>query len=152
MVVAYGRPFTENYGVGQILYDYPDYPANIGDGDMLLRHSRLIDLRHKFLAHSSVEGTRVQIIPPGVANPLETPAKSTFDFVVGKRRFLDVRYVEWLRVAPESFKNRLHADIVHLLVELFGDDRELKVPFELPTGHENFKWKVEQGVPQTPPA
>jgi hypothetical protein len=140
MVVAYGRPFTKNYGVGCIQCDYPDYPGDSNDPDMPLRHARLLDLRNKFLAHSSAEGTRVQIIPPGVPNPVGAPPKNTFDFNVGKRTFQDIRYAEWLRVAPETFKNRLHADIRQLLVESFGDDSGLDAPFELATGYENFKW------------
>src|SRR5690349_14572207 len=52
MVVAYGRPFTQNAGVGCIKVDYPNYP-DFGDAEMRDRHSRLIDLRNKFLAHSS---------------------------------------------------------------------------------------------------
>src|SRR5947207_671888 len=61
MVVAYGRPFTENYGVGRIQCDYPHYPEPI-DAEMPERHNRLLDLRNKFLAHSSAEGTRIEII------------------------------------------------------------------------------------------
>src|SRR4029077_7353679 len=92
MVVAYGRPFTKNYGVGRIQGDYPAYPKDSDDADMPLRHSRLLDLRNKFLAHSSAEGTRVQIIPPEVANPLGAPPKPAFDFNIGKREFRDIRY------------------------------------------------------------
>lgn len=139
MVVAYGRPFFENYGVGRIQCDYPTYP-DLGDSEMPKRHARLLDLRNKFLAHSSAEGTRVQIIPPGVANPLGVPPKPTFDFNIGKRRFQEIRYVEWLRVAPATFKSRLHSDITQLLGEVFGGDSGLDAPFELPTGHENFEW------------
>lgn len=139
MVVAYGRPFTENQGVGRIQCDYPTYP-DFGDAEMPVRHTRLLDLRHKFLAHSSAEGTRVQVIPPGVTNPLGVSPKPTFDFNIGKRTFRDVRYVEWLRVAPSTFKIRLHSDISQLLAESFGGDSALNAPFELPTGHENFQW------------
>ena len=92
------------------------------------RHTRLLDLRNKFIAHSSAEGTRVQIIPPGVRNPLGMPAKPAFDFNVGKRAFQDVRYVEWLRVAPATFKSRLHSDLSHLLTEAFGSDSGLNAP------------------------
>jgi hypothetical protein len=55
MVVAYGRPFTENYRVGRIQCDYAAYP-DFGDPEMAIRHTRLLDLRNKFLAHSSAEG------------------------------------------------------------------------------------------------
>ncbi len=139
MVVAYCRPFTQNYGVGRIQCDYPTYP-DFGDSDMTLRHTRLFDLRNKVLAHSSAEGTRVQIIPPDVANPIRVTAKSSFDFNIGKRTFGDVRYIEWLRVAPATFKRQLYADISELLVKAFGNDPGLDAAFELPTGHEKFQW------------
>jgi hypothetical protein len=139
MVVAYGRPFTENYGVGHIECDYPSYP-DFGDSEMPARHARLIDLRNKFLAHSSAEGTQILIIPPGVANPLGLPPKSTFDFNIGKRTFKDLRYVDWLRVAPATFKSRLHTDISQLLAEAYDGDSGLDAPIELETGHEKFQW------------
>ena len=139
MVVAYGRPFTENYGVGRIQCDYPNYP-DFGDGEMGDRHARLLDLRNKFLAHSSVEGTRVQIIPPGLVNPVGGVALSSFTFNIVKRTFADVRFVEWLRVAPETFGKRLYSDIGQLLEDTFGARTGLIAVFELPTGHEAFQW------------
>jgi hypothetical protein len=48
----------------------------------------LIDLRDKFLAHSSTEGTRIQVISPGARNPIANgEAKDAFDFNIGKCRF-----------------------------------------------------------------
>ena len=139
MVVAYARPFTENQGVGRIQCDYPRYP-DFGDSEMSTRHSRLLDLRNKFLAHSSAEGTRVQIIPPGVPNPLGKPTQANFTFIMGKRTFADLRYVEWLRVAPEAFGRRLYSDIQQLIEQAFAAQSGMTTPFELPTGHENFQW------------
>jgi hypothetical protein len=98
MVVAYGRPFTENYGVGRIECDYPNYP-DFGDSDMPRRHSQLLDLRNKFLAHSSAEGTRVIVFSPGVLNPLAKKPRAGFDFNIGKRVFPDANFVKWLRAA-----------------------------------------------------
>jgi hypothetical protein len=139
MVVAYARPFTENRGVGRIQFDYPRYP-DFGDSDMPARHSRLLDLRNKFLAHSSAEGTRVIIIPPGAPNPLGRPTQPNFTFIMGKRTFADTQYVEWLRAAPEAFSQRLYSDIHQLLEQSFAAQAGLTSPFELPTGHENFQW------------
>ena len=118
MVLACGRPFTENRGVGRIQCDYPNYP-DFGDADMPDRHKRLLDLRNKFLAHSSAEGTRVEVIPPGVANPRGGRVLSSFSFNMGKRTFPEVRYVEWLRNAPVSFGKRLYSDIQQLLQQRF---------------------------------
>lgn len=139
MVVAYGRPFFENEGVGPIRCDYPDYP-DFDDPDMCVRHHRLIDLRNKFLAHSSAEGTRVFIVPPNVRNPVDRTSQRHFDFMIGKRMFGEPALVPWLRAVPVAFKERLHADIRNLLSEVFGRDQGLDQIFELPTGHENFRW------------
>lgn len=140
MVVAYGRPFTNNRGIGRIQSDYPNYPKDCGDAEMLERHTRLLDLRNKFLAHSSAEGTRIEVIPPGVPYPPGTSPRPIFDFYLGKRVFRDLRFAEWLRFAPDTFGKRLHADIANLLEQAFGGCSGLTAPFDLPTGHEDFKW------------
>lgn len=133
---------TQKFGKCKNMHTDPQFPTypDFGDTEMPVRHSRLLDLRHKFLAHSSAEGTRVQIIPSGITNPFGVAPKSTFDFKIGKRTFRDIGYVAWLRVAPVTFKSRLHSDISQLLAESFGGDSELDAPFELPTGHESFQW------------
>ena len=139
MVVSYGRPFTENKGVGCIMVDYPDYPEFL-DEEMVLRHRRLVDLRNKFLAHSSSEGVRVQVIPPGISNPLTSKSNATFDFNVGRRKFPDLQYVKWLLELPLAFKKVLHADILRVLKERYGPEKPLNAPFEILTGYEAFKW------------
>ena len=58
MAVSYGRPFTANNGLGSLFVEYPNFP-DFEDSELNLRHHRLIDLRHKFMAHSSSEGTRI---------------------------------------------------------------------------------------------
>lgn len=140
MVVAYGRPFTENYGVGRIQCDYPNYPKDCGDVEMSDRHNRLLDLRNKFLAHSSAEGTRIEITPPGIAYPAGASPRPKFSFHIGKRVFSNIDFVGWLRGAPNTFGKRLHSDIERLLEQTFTDRPGLTAPFELLTGHENFKW------------
>jgi hypothetical protein len=89
MVVAYCRPF-ESYRVGRILCDFPNYP-DFDDSEMNLRHQRMLDIRNKFLAHSSAEGTRVMVVPPGVVNPITGFSRQSFDHNIGKRTFLDPR-------------------------------------------------------------
>src|SRR5439155_23733723 len=64
MVVAYCRPFTENHGLGNLLVEYPRFP-DFPDADLNLRHKRMCDLRHRFLSHSSLEGTKVRLLGPG---------------------------------------------------------------------------------------
>ena len=68
MVLAYCRPFTENNGIGSLQCEYPSFP-NFSDTDMNLRHQRMIDLRNKFLGHSSIEGTKVYLLAPGAVSP-----------------------------------------------------------------------------------
>lgn len=139
-VVSYGRPFTENEGVGCILCDYPNYP-NFGDSEMPVRHSRMMDLRHKFLAHSSAEGTRIFVIPPNVLPPRGGAAAPHFRLDIGKRVFGDVRFVKWLLDLPKGFYLQLQTDIKSQLKKTFGSRNELTQAIELATGHENFQWK-----------
>src|SRR4051812_20901722 len=94
MAVSYGRPFTENNGLGRLFCDYPKFP-DFADSEMNLRHQRLIDLRNKFMAHSSCEGTKVLILPPGSKNPLDESVVDRHDHVVGKRTFGDLRFYDW---------------------------------------------------------
>ena len=61
MVLAYCRPFTENYGIGSLRCEYPAFP-DFPDADMNLRHKRFLDLRNKLLGHSSIEGTKVLLV------------------------------------------------------------------------------------------
>lgn len=138
-VVSYGRPFTENRGVGCITCDYPNHPT-FGDSQMHLRHSRMMDLRNKFLAHSSAEGTRIFVIPPSVVPPRGRAIVSQFGLDIGKRVFGDLRFVAWLLELPKGFKIQLQADIRDQLQKMFGSRPRLTKAFELPTGHENFRW------------
>lgn len=114
MVVSYGRPFTENEGLGNLEVDnraFPDYE----DAEMNLRHHRLLEMRHRFLAHSSKEGLRIQIVPPGVPNPNTGEIAGTWSYNVGKREFLRAEYVDWLQVVIADLNKRLLIDIARLL-------------------------------------
>jgi len=139
-VVFYGRPFTESYGVGCIICDYPKYPT-FGDSEMSVRHSRMMDLRNKFLAHSSAEGTRIFAIPPNALPPRGGAIAPYFRLDIGKRVFGDIRYVGWLLELPKGFYLQLQTDIKNQLQEAFGSGGDLTQAFELATGHENFQWK-----------
>lgn len=138
MVVAYGRPFTENNGLGNIKVEYPQYP-DFNDTEMDVRHHRLIDLRNKFLAHSSAEGTRVQIIPPNVENPVTGIAQSDFDHNVGKRMFIKPEYVDWLAQVVHAFKARLDEDVLKQIKVDFKNISNSE-PFEIETSWDKFTW------------
>lgn len=138
MVVAYGRPFTDSYKLGPIKCEYPSYP-DYPDAELNLRHQRLIDIRNKFLAHSSVEGTRIMVVPPGVVNPVTEQSFQQFDHNIGKRTFLEPAYSEWLVEVIFAFKARLDADVREQLLTEFGASSPSE-PFELETGWTDFKW------------
>lgn len=137
MVIAYGRPFTENSGIGNLLSDYPGFP-DYEDEEMNVRHLRLIDLRNKFAAHSSTEGTRIVIVPPGIKNPIGGNSSERWDYNIGKRKFPDPRYAEWLMVAIETLAKKIDADI-HKLLPVEFDGKETSI-FELDTGHSAHSW------------
>jgi hypothetical protein len=93
------------------------------------------------MAHSSAEGTRVQIIPPGASNPVNRATEREFNFNIGKKVFPDVRFVAWLIELPKAFQTQLRADIKSLLCQHYGRRKDLNKAFELTTGHEDFQWK-----------
>jgi hypothetical protein len=68
LVVAYCRPFTESEGIGSLRCEYPDYP-DFSDVEMNARHQRMVDIRNKFLGHSSIHGTQAFLLAPGAQNP-----------------------------------------------------------------------------------
>jgi hypothetical protein len=140
MVVSYGRPFTENYGVGSIKCDYPNFP-DYGDPDLNQIHQRLLDIRHKFLAHSSIEGTKVMIIPPGAPNPANNLIRDVFDHTVGKRTFfLKIEFIDYLYKGIAALKIKLDEDVRALLNEIYRNGSHPNSAFELTTGYEDFKW------------
>jgi hypothetical protein len=85
-VLAYCRPFTENYGIGSLLCEYPSFP-DFADADMNLRHKRFMDLRNKFLGHSSIEGTKVHLLTPGTASPASGETAVGYGYAVEKLMF-----------------------------------------------------------------
>lgn len=138
MLIAYGRPFTESYKLGRIQTEYPNYP-DFSDSELNLRHQRMIDLRNKFLAHSSAEGLRVMVVPPGILNPVTSETSKGFDHNVGKRVFLDPRYAEWLIDVAVAFKGRLDQDVQNQLGVEFASLSSSEI-FELETAWNDFKW------------
>lgn len=138
MVMSYGRPFTESNGIGRIQCEYPGYP-DFRDPEMNARHSRLVDIRHKFLAHSSAEGTKVMIVPPNIKNPVTQTTKSVFDHNVGKRAFLEPVFAAWLVEVIQAFKARLDTDVATQIQTEFGSASH-SATFEIETGWDKFKW------------
>lgn len=146
MAVCYGRPFLESYGVGQLRVDYPAFP-DFADPEMNLRHQRLIDLRNRFLAHSSCEGTKVLVLPPACKHPITGDIVDRHDHLVGKRTFGDIRFYDWLKDVIWALKGRLDVDVRRRLVEVAG---LISVPTEMETGYEAFEWSLPS--PPTPNA
>jgi hypothetical protein len=144
MVVSYCRPFTENNGVGSLAVEYPNYP-DYDDPMMNLRHSRMIDMRHKFLSHSSVEGTRLLIIPPEVTNPLNQSIQTDWQYNIGKRQFVQPSqrpFIDWIAPICDALGERLDRK-VHDLLPLIGEQHRINdKTFEIDTGAECFQWTI----------
>jgi hypothetical protein len=138
MAVCYGRPFSENHGIGSLRVEYPHFP-DFTDPQMNLRHHRLIDLRNKFMAHSSSEGTRLVILPPGIINPATGQVVDRHDHNVGKRTFPDVRFIDWLKDVMWELKGRLDNDVRKRLAEVGA---KLTEPTEMETGYDSFQWTI----------
>lgn len=137
MAVRYGRPFYQNNGLGNLFLEYPRFP-DFADPGMNLRHHRLLDMRNKFMAHSSCEGTKLLILPPGSQLPNGSVAQS-FDHSVGKRVFKDTRFFDWLKDVICELKGKLDADVRRRLSEIGS---VLSAPEEMETGYARFSWTV----------
>jgi hypothetical protein len=140
MAVCYGRPFTETNGLGRLQVEYPNFP-DFADPEMNVRHHRLIDLRNKFMAHSSCEGTKVLILPPGTKNPVTNELVDRHDHLVGKRFFGDLRFFDWLKDVALALKGRLDIDIRSRLAQIAGS---ATAPMEMETGYDDFQWSAPQ--------
>ena len=146
MAVCYGRPFTKANGLGKLQVEYPNFP-DFADPEMNIRHHRVIDLRNKFMAHSSCEGTKVLILPAGTKNPMTGEVVDCPDHLVGKRVFGDLRFYDWLKDVVVALKGRLDADVRSRLVQLAGTATE---PFEMETGYDDFQWSAAKPPAKAP--
>lgn len=140
MAVCYGRPFAESNGLGKLTVDYPAFP-DFSVSEMNERHRRLIDLRNKFMAHSSCEGTRLLIVPPGSPIPGTGEPAVAHDHLVGKRMFGDVRFCDWLSEVVIALKSRLDMDVRARLAEVGA---ALAQSTEMETGYDTFQWTASK--------
>src|ERR1035437_5962319 len=140
MVLAYCRPFTENYGVGSLLCDYPSFP-DFADADMNLRHKRLLDLRNKFLGHSSIEGTKVHLLAPGAISPASGGTAVGYRYAVEKLVFsVEPGFVSELHDLVVILSRRLDEDIDVVATEVGGTYLQDGEIYQLDTGKKQFEW------------
>ena len=101
-----------------------------------------MDVRHKFLSHSSVEGTRLLVIPPGVLNPLNQVTRPQWDHNIGKRLFVQPSqrpFIDWLAPICDALAERLEQKVSELL-PLVGQGRGIEnATFEIDTGADSFQ-------------
>jgi hypothetical protein len=139
MVVSYCRPFTQSHGIGSILCEYSDYP-DYSDAEMNRRHQRMMDIRHKFGSHSSVEGTRVFLLAPQSTDPATGTVCSEFSYAVQKRHFLHPQFAPWLCQVVQAFAARLAADIRIVTKEVGSNYLDEGQVYELENGVDHFSW------------
>src|SRR5882724_4813256 len=94
MVVAYCRPFTENHGIGSLKCEYPTFP-DFADEEMNERHRKMLDLRNRFLGHSSIEGIRVWLLAPGALHPVIGVPVGDYSYAIQKREFSHPQFAPW---------------------------------------------------------
>jgi len=140
MVLAYCRPFTENYGIGSLLCEYPSFP-DYADADMNLRHKRLLDLRNKFLGHSSIEGTKVHLLAPGAISPASGDRAVGYGFAVEKLVFSEEpSFVSELHDLVVVLSRRLDDDIRVVAKEVGSNYLQNGEVYQIDTGKRPFEW------------
>jgi hypothetical protein len=138
MVMAYCRPFTENHGIGTLKCEYPSFP-DFPDAEMNDRHRRMLDLRNKFLGHSSIEGTKVWLLAPGAAHPATGVPVSNYDYAIEKLHFLDQRFAAWLHDIVLALRTRLDSDVAVVCKEV-GSNYLKAAEFHILESGKPLKW------------
>ena len=140
LVVSYCRPFTENSGLGNLEVEFPDYPEELDLDDAELRHSRMMDLRNKFLSHSSLEGTKVVLLSPGAVDPGTGDTVDSYHWNIARREFLEQQYADWLVEIVDALSEKL-TGLIDSEAERLGqrclDSGELR---EIDTPADDFTW------------
>jgi hypothetical protein len=139
MVVCYCRPFTQSRGIGSILCEYPEYP-DYADEEMNMRHQRMMDIRHNFSSHSSIQGTRAFLLAPQARHPATGEIFADFYYAVAKRAFEHPEFAPWLHELVERFAERLDADIRVVAKEIGSNYLGEGDTYELDTGADDFAW------------
>ncbi len=145
MVVCYCRPFTQGRGIGSILCEYPDYP-DFPDPEMNTRHQRMMDIRHNFSSHSSIEGTRAYLLAPQSLHPATREVQKDFYYAVAKRHLQHPEYAPWLHDVVDQFAVQLDADIRVIAKEIGSNYLADGDTYELDTGADNFTWTPPKGA------
>lgn len=96
-------------------------------------------LRNKFMSHSSCEGRKLMILPPGSEDPATRERVDCLSHVVGQREFSDIGYFEWLKDVVFELKGRLDTDVRTRLEQIAG---HLSAPEEMETGYDAVSWVV----------
>ena len=139
MVIAYGRPFTENHGIGSLRCEYPSFP-DFPDADMNLRHQRMMDLRNKLLGHSSIEGTKVWLLAPGAVSPANGDTAVGYGYAVAKLDFTEIGFVSELHDIVNALTRRLDDDIRAVSKEIGSKYLKNGETCLLDTGKKPFEW------------
>jgi hypothetical protein len=145
LVVAYCRPFTESEGIGSLRCEYPDYP-DFSDVEMNARHQRMVDIRNKFLGHSSIHGTQAFLLAPGAQNPATGETVTSHHYAVAKRHFLRPEFLQWLAPVIDALADRVSADLKAACAEVGDAYLASGEVFELDKSHEDFVWTVPKGA------
>ena len=139
MVLCYCRPFTQSRGIGSILCEYPDYP-DYADAEMNARHQRMMDIRNRFLGHSSIEGMCVFLLAPQSRSPATGEISVDFHYAIAKRHFLYPRFAPWLYAIVHAFNARLGSDIPIVAKEIGSNYLENGEIYAFDTGADQFAW------------
>jgi hypothetical protein len=141
LILAYCRPFTESEGIGSLRCEYPDYP-DFSDVEMNARHQRMIDIRNKFLGHSSIHGTQAFLLAPGAQDPATGETVTSHSYAVAKRNFLQREFIQWLAPIIDALAHRITADLKAACAEVGAAYLASGEVFELDKSHADFVWTI----------
>jgi hypothetical protein len=108
---------------------------------MNLRHKRMIDLRNKFLGHSSIEGTKVYLLAPGANSPMTQEKAIGYGYAVEKLVFSEeIGFVQELHDVVKVLSDRLRDDIRMVAKEVGSRYLKNGEIYQINTDKKSFVW------------
>lgn len=127
IVISYARPFVMTRAGSTIGPKWGRFDCAI----LQDTHDRLLELRHKFVAHSDPMKRTINVMPPGV--PLYEGGEPQFTKpgLIVRDVWYPMEWFDTVSATVLDLGGRLHAEVERMLHELYGNRALPSEPFPL---------------------
>lgn len=126
IVIAYGRAFTRNKPYGKLDKSWSQF--NIKEHKEM--HDKLLDTRHKLVAHSDIDYRKVQIVPDGYSPSKNIPPSKGLAITVSSKKF-SLSAFPVIEAVCLDVGGRLQQEMFDKLDQYYGSIKLPKTSFDL---------------------